>query len=221
MRKFNDYDKVKVNNFEETEKITAGGHICKILDASIVKVQSQKSNEEFEKLRLKIDISEPDESAGFYARKFQKDAQENALEAKWKGFYEVFVPKDDGTEKDEKAKTIFKTLITSVEESNEGYDWEKANWDEKTLAGKLFGGVFGIEEFENLTGTIVWNTKCKFVRSTKDIQNVKPPKVRLVDNSYMEYEEWEEKRKNTQNGQNAENNSNNSSTIDDDDDLPF
>ena len=84
-------------------------------------------------------------------------------------------------------KKNLKTFITSVEKSNPGYDWQKSNWDEKTLVGKLFGGVFGIEEFTNMVGDTAYAVKCRFIRSTDAIKEewkkieegveIKKPKV--------------------------------------------
>ena len=79
----------------------------------------------------------------------------------------MFIPKDDGSEKDEYTKQAFKRFITSVERSNEGYTW---NWDEASLKGKMFGGVFGREEFLTSDGKLKFATKCRFPRSVESIR---------------------------------------------------
>lgn len=218
MKKFSGYENVKANNFDNYEKLEVGGHYVKILDVNEITINGKTSP--FNQLEIKIDICEPDEQAGYYARKFKQDADKDALNAKWKGYYKLNVPKDDGSEQDEKTKSAFKTFITYIEKSNSGYDWEKANWDEKTLIGKTFVGVFGIEEFENMAGEIVYTTKCKFCRSTDtDMSKISIPKVQCADKSYMDYDEWIDKRAEEQ-GKKSENNLN--TVVDDDsDDLPF
>ena len=231
MRKFDDYNEVKENNFDR-EKLELGGHICKITKAYVKEYTGKETPEKFEILFIEFDIAAPDPQEGFYQRRYKEDVQQNALNAKWKGVYKLSVPKGDGSEKDEKSKVNFKTFISHVEKSNNGYDWQKADWDEKTLVGKLFGGIFGIEEFQNLTGETVYAVKCKFTRSVdvikeewKKIENgeeIKKPKVKCIDNTLMEYEDWLAKRKAEREGTTFSETSNSDiKPIDSDDDLPF
>ena len=42
------------------------------------------------------------------------------------------------------ALPFFKSFITAIEKSNQGYQWD---WDEKKLIGKYVVGVFGLEEY--------------------------------------------------------------------------
>lgn len=235
MRKFDDYNEVKENNFDR-EKLELGGHICKIQKAYVKEFQGRETPEKFEFLYIEFDIAEPDEQEGFYKRRFAEDAKKDATNAKWKGLYKLSVPKGDGSENDDRSKVTFKTFITSVEKSNPGYDWQKSNWDESTLVGKLFGGIFGIEEFENITGEVAYAVKCRFIRSVDAIEEqwkkieageeIKKPKVKCVDKTLVEYEDWlaarkaaREAEKETENSFGASNT--NIKPIDDSDDLPF
>lgn len=189
MIKFDGYDEVKARG--EFDSLKLGGHICKILEVT-VENYTTKDKKEFQQLVLKIDIDEPDEQAGFYSRKFAEDAKTDALNAKWKGFYRISIPKNDS---EDFIKSNFKTLITSVEKSNPGYDWKKSGYEENTLVGKIFGGVFGLEEFTTDDGRVLSNKKCRFIRSTEKIDEIGIPKVKLADGTYMDYEEYSEKRK--------------------------
>lgn len=219
MEKFSGYSETKTNDFTPSEKIELGSHLCKILKAYVQTINYTGGS--FKQLILEFDITEPDAQAGFYARRFKEDADNDATSAKWKGIFKLSIPKDDGSENDEKTKTNFKTVITSIEKSNSGYDWEKADWDEKTLVGKVFAGVFGIEEFESPSnGELIYFTRCKFVRSTENMDKISIPKVKLLDKTYMDYEEWLENKKNNKNN-NAGNNNTNSVNDSSDDDLPF
>lgn len=235
MRKFDDYNEVKENNFDR-EKLELGGHICKIKNAYVKEFQGKETPEKFEFLYIEFDIAAPDEQEGFYQRKFAEDARKDATNAKWKGIYKLSVPKSDGSENDDRSKVTFKTFITSVEKSNSGYDWQKSNWDEKTLVGKKFGGVFGIKEFENLTGEIAYNVECRFIRSVDAIQEewkkieageeIKKPKVKRADKTLMEYDEWIAERKAAREAEKNNTNSFGNSNpdikpIEDDSDLPF
>lgn len=212
MKAFSGYEETKVNNFEEREKIELGGHICKILE---VKIETYKTKEgqEFDQLILRIDLDESDRQAGFYQRRFTEDAKTDALNAKWKGYFRVSIPTDNSTDG---IKSAFKTFTTSVENSNPGYKWQ---WEENTLVGKVFGGVFGLEEFTLLDGKVITFARCRFARGTEKVLDAKIPKVRLADGkTYVDYDEYMEKKemKTEQEGKVIEENS----TFDDDS-LPF
>lgn len=212
MKRFAGYEEAKTNEFENKERLQLGPHYCKILEAKIVQMKTQDGRP-FEQLQLRIDIAEPDEQAGFYNKKFQEDAKEDALNAKWKGFYNLTVPEDNS---EEFIKNNFKTLTTSIEKSNPGYKW---NWEENTLVGKIFCGVFGLEEFVNLEGNTITFTRCRFVRSTENMDKISIPKVRLADKTLMEYEEYIEKKKAER--KNSNNNTNSELSKIEDDSLPF
>lgn len=213
MKKFSGYEEARTNEFGNYERLKLGPHYCKILEAKVEQLKTQ-DNRPFEQLVLKIDITEPDEQAGFYNRKFQEDAKLDAMKAKWKGFYKLTVPEDNS---EQFVKDNFKTLTTSIEKSNPGYKW---NWEENTLVGKVFCGVFGIEEFKNTDGNTISFTRCRFIRSTENMDKIPIPKVRLADKSTMDYEEYKKKREEERG---TENNTQNSELhkITDDDPLPF
>ena len=214
MRKFDGYDEVKVNNFGERLKL--GGHICKVLEAKIEEFESKKDGKKYEQLIIKFDIESPDEQAGFYADKFADDAKKDALNAKWKGFHRISVPTN---ESEDFIKSTFKAFTTSVEESNPGYKW---NWEENTLVGKIFGGVFGLEEFTLDDGRTLSMTRIRFVRSTEKVSEAGIPKVKLADKTLMDYEEYIAKKKAERANENNSSVSNNDAgTISDSDDLPF
>ena len=214
MKAFAGYEEVKVNNFGE--KLKLGGHVCKVLEAKIEELTSRKDGKKYEQLVIKFDIESPDEQAGFYAKKFTEDAEKDALNAKWKGYHRISVPTD---ESEDFIKSRFKGFTTSVEESNPGYKW---NWEENTLVGKVFGGVFSFEEFVTQDGKTITMTKIRYVKSTDKINEVEVPKVKMADGSFMEYDDYVEMKKAERN-----NNENTIATSTTDsgtisgDDLPF
>lgn len=211
MKKFSGYENARVNG--EFERIELGPHICKILEVSVSELKA-KDGRDFQQLILKIDMDSSDKQPEYYAKKFQSDAISNALNAKWKGYYKLTIP-EDGSE--DYIKNNFKTLTTSIERSNPGYVW---NWEENTLVGKKFCGVFGIEEFVNDKNEIIPFTRCRFVRSTENMDKIEIPKVVLADKTKMDYEQYLEFVKS---GRNKQNTSNTEDAVDvlSDDDLPF
>lgn len=217
---FSDYETTETNNFGNKERLKLGGHICKILEASIETITSKKDGKTYNQLKLKFDIEPPDEQAGFYQRKFVEDAKTDALNAKWKGYYKLSIP-DNSSE--EFIKKNWKTFLTSIEESNPGVKINgSAGFDENILVGKVFGGIFGFEEFTlPSNGKVITFTKLRFARSTKNISEAKIPSVRLLDNTYMDYEEYKEKKKAELQGNNSNNTETEQGVINDTDDLPF
>lgn len=217
MRKFEGYEDVKVNNFGERLKL--GGHICKILEAKVEAFTSKKDGKTYEQLVIKFDIESPDEQAGFYANKFAEDAKKDALNAKWKGFHRISVPTE---ESEDFIKSNFKTFTTSVEDSNPGYKW---NWEENTLVGKTFGGVFGLEEFTLDDGRTLSMARIRYVRGTAKIEEMDIPKVKLADKSFMDYEEYVAKKKAEREAENGNKTNTTTSTSEggtlNSDELPF
>ncbi len=160
----------KPANWDEIEaftgdfkNITPGGHICSIVQAQPVLSRSGK-----EMLVLLFDIAEG-EFKDFYMQQHMKNIETNP-DAKWQGIYRQLT---EGN-----GEKFFKGLITAIENSNNGYKW---NWDEKTLKGKLFGGVFGQEEYLNNNNEVKLSTKCVFIRSIEQIRKgVKVPEIKKL-----------------------------------------
>ena len=149
----------------EYEILPAGGHICIIKQANIGKTkESQK-----DVLIILFDIAEG-EHKDFYKRNFERRAMENS-EAKWQGIYRQLT--------EGKSLPFFKGMIDAIEKSNSPYKW---NWDETSLKGKVFGGVFGEEEYEGNDGKVHTSVKCRFVRT---VETVKSGKFSMPDKKLL------------------------------------
>jgi len=159
MKKFGGYETTQAYD-GDFEVLPLGGHYCEIKG---VKMENYAWGD---MLVLYLDIADGD-NKGFFTRQYNRKKQQNP-DAKWPCTYRQGVPKDDGSEKDNKTKGFFKGMVSCVEKSNPGYVW---NWEEKTLTGKKIGGVFGQEEFVASDGTVKLATKCVFVRSYEAIKN--------------------------------------------------
>lgn len=125
----------EVQEFSDRQKLPLGAYVCKVKQVNV------QDNGYGEQLCILFDIAEG-EFSGFYANDYKANTNENK---KWKGVLRQFIPKDDGSEKDEWTKSSFKGMVTAFEKSNNGYRW---NWDETSLAGKLVGILFRNEEWE-------------------------------------------------------------------------
>jgi hypothetical protein len=171
IKQFSDYNKVQAFD-GDFETLTLGGHVC------VIKGTKIESYDWGDMLVLALDIDEG-EHKGFYQRQYDRRKAEKP-DVKWPGTYRQGIPKDDGSDKDNKTKGFFKGMITCIEKSNPGYVW---NWDEKTLAGKKVGGIFGQEEFEAQDGTVRLATKCFYLRSIDSIRKgVTVPQIKKLKN---------------------------------------
>lgn len=133
IRKPNNWNEVK--EFTDRPKLPLGAYVCKVKRAVV------QSTDYGDQLCILFDIAEG-EFKDFFKVDFDSSTVENK---KWKGVLRQFIPRDDGSEKDEWTKSSFKGMITSFEKSNPGYQW---NWDESSLAGKTIGILFRNEEWE-------------------------------------------------------------------------
>ena len=137
MKAFNNWENVKAAT--ERPVLPAGAYIVEIKNAKVVEYSG--SNGSFERFELALDICEGD-FKDFYADDYRAQTGEDK---KWKGVLRQYLPKDDGTEKDEWTKSTLKALITAIEDSNPAYHWD---WDETKLRGKKVGCLFRNEEWE-------------------------------------------------------------------------
>lgn len=137
----------------EFETLPAGGYVCRIIKATVE--QTKESMKDV--LIILFDIAEG-EYKDFYKKQFDRKKADNP-DAKWQGIYRQLT--------EGKSLSFFKGMITAIENSNPGYIWD---FDETKLKGKLFGGVFGQEEYKGNDGNIKLSTKCRIIRSVEQIQ---------------------------------------------------
>lgn len=170
MKAFKGYDETKAYG-NAREQLPKGGYVCKIMKATV------EQGNYGEQLVVALDIAEG-EYKDFFANEYRSQDREDK---KWTGNYYLTVPSDDGSEQDGWAKRRFKTFTSAVEDSNNGYTW---NWDENTLKGKLFGGLF-INKERLYQGQIYTNTICGGATTIGAIREgkYKLPKDRPVKNA--------------------------------------
>lgn len=146
------------------EKVELGGHICVIVNA-----KNELSRNGNQMLKIAFDFASEDKQAGYYKRMFDED-QKRGNDAKWRGVYIQ-------GHHTEQSNQYFKGFINRILESNPGYMW---SWDEKSLIGKKFCGVFGREEYPGDNGKTKFATKCMFVHAVSDIDKVTVPEDKLL-----------------------------------------
>ena len=133
IRKPNNWNEVR--EFSDRQKLPLGAYVCRVKKAAV------QNNGYGDQLCILFDIAEGD-FRGYYDNDYKNNTNQDK---KWKGVLRVWIPKDDGSEKDEWTKSSFKSMTKAFEFSNPGYQW---NWDEASLVGKLIGVLFRNEEWD-------------------------------------------------------------------------
>ena len=170
MKKWNDYESTQA--YSDNERLPVGGYVLKVQNVRL----DEGRNGNSDVLVIAFDIAEG-EQAGFYKRNFDAQPQEDK---KWKGTYRLYCPRDDGSEKDVWTKRRFKTVMEAFESSNQGYHW---NWDEKTLKGKLIGGLFNNKEYD-FNGRHGFFTNC---HSLIDAQRIRDGKFKVPADTLLDH----------------------------------
>jgi hypothetical protein len=188
MEKPQNYEAVEAaEEFRGFKTLELGGHIC------VIKKAYEYTNPEGNKsLKIELDIAEGKQK-GFYQEQFDNNTNSDK---KWPNGAVKYVT----LKEDDKSVSFFKGFITTVVNSNPGYDW---NWDESTLVGKKVVGVFGLEEYED-AGATKTTTKLRNLRSINKLSEVTIPSVKVINGKnaqgyatyeYVDYEEYINKPK--------------------------
>lgn len=139
MKQFKGYDEAKKNAQYTGGRLPEGAYVCKVLE---VKYTNSTDSSKSDVIEILFDIDEG-EQKGFFKTQYTNSTDENK---KWKGRTRIYVPMDDGSEKDTWTKNAFAKWTDAFEQSNKGYVWD---WREAMWKGKVIGIVFGS------TGTVI------------------------------------------------------------------
>ena len=185
MKAFNGYDQAKEAAKQTAgPKLPPGAYKAKILD---VKYEEGK-NGTSDRILIQYDITE-----GEHKDFFQKQYDENTSEdKKWKGKTAIYVPSDDGSEKDGWTKRSFARWTNALEDSNVGYVWD---WDEKKWKGLAIGLMYA-ETWTGIDGKPIKYTEVRYpmaIGEVKEDTKIPDPKVKesykqaISDNSVDDF----------------------------------
>ena len=169
------YDEININ--EEFEKLELGGH-----KGIIIKAEEYTSDFSGKKsLKVYVDTASDDKQPGYFKKQYENDTR---IDRKYPNGAIKYVPLGE----EENQVKILKSFITAYGNSNNcQFDWNK-DWEQ--LKGKKIGIIFGQEEYTSQDGTTKLATKLNQFRSIDKVDNIKIPKVKLLDGSYVDYEEY-------------------------------
>ena len=176
IKKPSNYDNVEVMEFDFTP-IELGAHKGIIMKAEeYTSPQSGKTS-----LKVSVDTAKDDKQPEYFAEQYKND---NRIDKRWSNSAIKYISLGE----EENQVKMLKAFITAYENSNNcKFDWNK-DWEQ--LKGKKIGLVIGPEEYINQNGDLKLNNKLREFRSIDKVDNVKIPKVKKLDNSYIDYEEY-------------------------------
>ena len=169
MKAFNGYDEAKkAAQYSGGARLPIGAYVCEIKNVKYVVGENGNSD----RIDILFDIVEGEQKDFF---KKQYDANESE-DKKWKGRKSIYVPMDDGSERDEWTKNSFAKWVNGFEDSNPGYKW---NWKEDKWNGLKIGIVFG-ETGTVIDGREILYTEPRFACDIKKVKDGSAPKAKFV-----------------------------------------
>lgn len=171
------YDEVQVGG--DFTPIELGGH------KGVIKNVEQYTSDYSGNTSLKVvvDTTTDDKQPQYFTELYNNDER---TDKKWSSSAVKYV----SLKEDDNCVKMLKSFITAVENSNANftYDWDKD--EKKQLVGKNVGLVFGLEEYKDQDNNVKTGRKLVQFRSIDKIDNVKIPKVKLLDGSFVEFEQY-------------------------------
>jgi len=167
MKQFSGYKEAKASA-SSGAKLPEGAYVCKILKVEYKPTDNPDYSDQIE---IMFDVIE-----GEYKDFFKKQYIGNSAEdKKWKGRTLIYVPRDDGSERDTWTKNSFAKWTDAFEKSNDGYVWD---WDETKWKNKIVGIVFGT------TGTVldgknILYTEARFAVPAEQVRSGSAPKAKF------------------------------------------
>lgn len=149
----------KENRKQVVEKLPKGAYVCKILN---IEAYQDKNNHEM--VKISFDIAEG-EFKDFYTNQYKNNPNEDK---RWNNdaTYYLGIPYDGCPDY---VSSNWDTFWADIEDSNNGYVFDG---NEKTVKGKVFGGLFHIAQTE-YNGNIYNHTRLKWTRLAQDVRDGK------------------------------------------------
>lgn len=169
MQKPNNFDSVKVSG--EFTPITPGGH-----HLIIKKVEESKSSTGKEMIVVAFDTAAGDSQPNYFSKQFESDIRPDK---KWPRSGRQYIVCEDNNHDCSKS---FKSFITSVEESNNGFQTQWGDAFASQFKGKRIGGVFGMVESE-YQGKVTSRSELRWFCADNKADNAKVPDPKLLPNN--------------------------------------
>lgn len=172
----NEWNETEAKEFGEFERLELGGHEVVIKTAELYEnpVSHNKS------LKVTVDIAGNDKQAGYFQKQYDDN---NSADKKWSNGATRYM----SLKNEHLAYT--KGFITALEKSNNNFKFDTSKgWEQ--LVNLKCAGVFGLEEYEKQDGTIGTSTKLQNFRSLDKLNEIKIPRVKLLNGGTIEYDKY-------------------------------
>lgn len=170
MKALKGYNEAKT--YSERKTLPLGSYAAKILG---VKFEAATKEGNSDMIKLRFDLTDG-EFKGFYQQDYDNNTSDDK---KWRGTITLWVPKEDGSERDGWTLRAFKTAMTNIEASNPGYVWD---WDESKLVGKVCGINYHEKEWE-MNGKTGMAVVPHSIIALDQVGKVKPGKAKYLNGS--------------------------------------
>ena len=169
MKAFNGYEQAaEAARHTGSERLPAGAYVCEIKNVKYENGENGYSDH----IDVLFDIVEGDQK-DFFRKQYDANTSEDK---KWKGRTSIYVPKDDGSEKDTWTKNAFAKWVNGFEDSNNGYKWD---WHEEKWKGLKIGIVFGDTGTVLDDGKEIVYTEARFACSVDVVRSGNAPKAKF------------------------------------------
>lgn len=170
------FEKTEAKEFGEFTPLALGGHEIKIMDA-------REHTSDFSgktSLKVSVDIAGNDEQAGYFKEQYDNN---NSADKKWSNGATKYLSLAN------EQIAYLKGFITALEKSNTNFKFDpKGTWEQ--LKGLKLAGQFGQEEYLDNEGEVRLATKLIQFRSLDKLSEIRIPRVKLLDGSYVDYEKY-------------------------------
>lgn len=171
MKAFNGFDEAKENARRNGGgQLPPGAYKAKILGVKY----EQGTNGNSDRIIIQYDITDG-EYKDFFRAQYDNNTSEDK---KWKGKTAIYVPADDGSEKDGWTKNSFAKWTNALEDSNVGYTWD---WNESKWKGLQIGLLYA-ETWTGIDGKPIKYTEVRRPLAINEVTaDVKIPEPKVKD----------------------------------------
>lgn len=171
MKQFTGFEQAQENaRHTGSSQLPVGAYKAKILGVKYEQGQNGGSD----RILIQYDITEG-EYKDFFRTQYDNNSSEDK---KWKGKATIYVPTEDGSEKDGWTKNTFAKWTNALEDSNTGYRWD---WDESKWKG-LAIGVMIAETWTGIDGKPIKYTEVRYPLAIGEVKpDIKVPNPKIKD----------------------------------------
>ena len=160
MQKPQDFDNVQA--FGDFVPLPAGGYVCRIMGVEETAARESKAP----MIKISLDIAEG-QFKDYFANQYRANTR---ADKKW-SYSAIINQLVYDTSGNNSTNRGFKTFVTSVCESNQGFNVAWGDGFAACFKNRLVGVLFGREEYIGTDGKTHWSTKALNFRSVKTIRD--------------------------------------------------